>query len=547
MSERDLDRFVALAFCRADLVFELDDDFQVVFAAGAGMPLLGVNPKTMKGRSFLDLVAPADRRMAGELLEAARGRGRIDDVVLRLNGANHAMPPVALGGYRVPDFNDHFFLAVKSNPVFQSEPPTEAEIKRDSETGLLDEAAYATLAAERAQAFQRAGGRPQITLVKIDKLNDLTRKLGVSERKEICAAVGQILAENSLGGDTASRLDTDSFSYLHADSVDTEEVALHISDAAKKLFNGADLRPRSQTLDADGAGMTEQQVAKAIAHTIRQYCEQGEDSKKKSLAQVLKTLVSDTIDTVSYLRKVVGGRDFDIVFMPVCDMKTERIHHFEALTRFRDGKPGTSPYHMFSLAEEVGIIADLDFAVCEAVIRAVVAHLRKSPLLPPVAINLSGMSITSMTFIGELKKLIARTGIQPHKLLFELTESARIHQITEANRVIQQFRQSGIRFCLDDFGSGSASFDYLNALDVDIVKFDGPVVKRACGSDKGSDLLASMAKMCSGMGVRTCAEMVEDKRTAARVTACGVDFGQGWQFGAPHADPFVFTERFVRG
>lgn len=545
MADTDLDRFVALAFCRADLLFELDEEFRVVFAAGAAMPLLGVHAKTLKTRNFIDLVAPADRRMAAELLEAARGRGRIDDVVIHLVGANQSSPAVALGGYRVPDFDDHFFLAIKSNPVFQSEPPAEAEVVRDAETGLLDAEAYATLAAERAQAFQRAGGRPQITLVKIDKLDELAASLGVSERKELCATIGQILADSSLGGDTASRLESDTFSYLHADAVDTEAVSLHIADAAKRLFKDAELRPRSQTLDADGAAMSEQQVAKAIAHTIRQYCEQGEDTRKKSLAQVLKGMVSDTIDSVAYLRKVISGRDFDVVYMPVCDMKTERVHHFEALTRFRDGKPGASPYHLFSLAEEVGIICDLDMAVCEAVIRAVVALMRKNPLMPPVAINLSSMSITSMTFVGELRKVIARTGIQPHKILFELTESARIQQVAQANQVIQQFRQSGIRFCLDDFGSGSASFDYLNALDVDIVKFDGPVVKRACGSDKGGELLSSMAKMCANMGVRTCAEMVEDKRTADRVTACGVDFGQGWHLGRPHADPFVFTERFV--
>ena len=545
MADTDLDRFVALAFCRADLVFELDDDFQVVFAAGAAVPLLGVPAKTLKARNFLDLVTPSDRRLATELLEAARGRGRIDDVVIRLIGANHTNPAMTLGGYRVPDFDDHFFLAVKSNPVYQSEPPAETEIVRDAETGLLDEAAYATLAAERAQALQRAGGRPQITLVKIDKLDQLTSTLGVSERKEICAAVGEILAEASLGGDTASRLDSDTFSYLHSDSVDTEEVGLRIADAAKRLFKDADLRPQSQTLDADGAGMTEQQVAKAIAHTIRQYCDQGEDSRKKSLSQVLKGMVSDTIDSVAYLRKVIAGRDFDVVYMPVCDLRTSRILHFEALTRFRDGKPGTSPYHLFSLAEEVGIIADLDQAVCETVIGAMVDLIARNPLMPPMAINLSGMSITNPIFIGELRKIIARTGIQPHKILFELTESARIAQIAEANQVIQQFRRSGIRFCLDDFGSGSASFDYLNALDVDVVKFDGPVVKRACGSDKGGELLASMARMCANMGVRSCAEMVEDKRTAARVAACGVDLGQGWHLGKPHADPFVFTDRFV--
>ena len=111
--------------------------------------------------------------------------------------------------------------------------------------------------------------------------------------------------------------------------------------------------------------------------------------------------------------------------------------------------------------------------------------------------------------------------------------------------MIQEIRSRGFQFCLDDFGAGAASFDYLNALDIDVVKFDGPVVRRACASDKGRDMLSSMAKMCSGNGVHTVAEMVEDEEAANKLFYCGIDYGQGWHFGKPNTDPFAFAERFV--
>ncbi|MGE5545868.1 MAG: EAL domain-containing protein [Solirubrobacterales bacterium] len=545
MADRDRDRFVALAFCRADLLFELDEDLDVVFAAGATPLLLGLAPDAIKGRAFLELIAEDDRALAGEMLAAARSAGRIDDVVVRLDGANNRRPNVALAGYRVPDFDNHFFLAVKVEPVYQSAPPAEAEIRRDADSGLMDEGSFATVAAERALAYTRAGGRAQLTMVKVENLESLAKALGASDRKKLMAAVGDILAKASLGAGTASRVSGEGFSYLHRDDVDAEEVNVSIAEAAKKLFKNADLKPHAHTLDADGAAMDEHQVAKAIAHTIRRFTEEGGVDKKKSIAQVLTGLVSDTLDSVAYIRKVVAGRDFDLVFMPVCDMRLERVQHFEALTRFRDAKAGTSPYHLFCLAEEVGIVHELDLAVCEATIQAMQAHVRKNGLMPAVAINLSGLSIANPQFVEALKKLLARSGMQPRKLMFEITESARISQLQDVNAVIQQFRDRGFRFCLDDFGSGAASFDYLNGLDVDIVKFDGPVVKRACASQKGSDLLASMAKMCASMGVRSCAERVEDKRMAGRVYQCGVDFGQGYYFGKPEPDPFVFADRFM--
>lgn len=545
MADRERDRFVALAFCRADILLELNDDLDVVFAAGATQVLMGTGADALHNRPFLDLVAEEDRVLAGEMLEAARSQGRIDDVVVRLNGTRRR-PNVALAGYRVPDFDNHFFLALKLEPAFQAERPDEAELKRDAETGLLDEASYAALAADRALAFKRAGGRPQLSVVKVDGLASLNKALGASDRKRVMSTVGDILNQHSIGGNSAGQVSPDSFSYLHRDDIDAEEIGNMISQAAKSLFN-ADLKTESHTLDADGAGLAEHQVAKAIAHTIRRFSETGQVDKKKSIGQVLKGLVSDTIDNVAYIRRLAAKHEFDMAFMPVCDMRLERVHHFEVLTRFRDARPGVSPYHLFCLAEEMGIVAELDMAVVETTIRTIADLTRKGGLLPAVAINLSGLSLSSQHFVTELRKLLARSGVQPRKIMFELTESVKIEQLAEVNATIQTFRQRGFRFCLDDFGSGAASFDYLNALDVDLVKFDGPVIKRAAASQKGSDLLASMARMCASMGIKTAAEMVEDKRLAGRVYQCGVDFGQGWHFGKPDFDPFIYADRFMGG
>ena len=95
------------------------------------------------------------------------------------------------------------------------------------------------------------------------------------------------------------------------------------------------------------------------------------------------------------------------------------------------------------------------------------------------------------------------------------------------------------------FGTEIASASPKPPRFVDVVKFDGPVVRRACASDKGRDMLSSMAKMCSGNGVHTVAEMVEDEEAANKLFYCGIDYGQGWHFGKPNTDPFAFADRFV--
>ena len=131
--------------------------------------------------------------------------------------------------------------------------------------------------------------------------------------------------------------------------------------------------------------------------------------------------------------------------------------------------------------------------------------------------------------------------------MFEITESARVDDLATVNTHMQSLRKRGFKFSLDDFGAGSASFDYLNSLDADFVKFDGPVVRRACASNKGSDMLSTMAKMCSNQKIWTVAEMVEDKAMANQVYYCGIDYGQGWYFGKPTDNPYAFADRFAGG
>jgi EAL domain-containing protein (putative c-di-GMP-specific phosphodiesterase class I)/GGDEF domain-containing protein len=546
MADPDRDRFVALAFCRADLLFELDDGLNIVFAAGATQFLLGQAPSALVGRPFLDVIAEDNRRLAREMLDAASSQGRIDDVLLRLAGPSRH-PNVALAGYRVPDFNNHFFLALKVEPVIQSAPRDDAAIERVEGSELMTEDSFIGTASERVTAYNRAGGRPQVTLLKLDRLDDLLQTLGASDRQRLMNEVGGILKEVSLGGDTAGQVGGDTFTYIHGDEVDTDEVSHRIEDAAAGISPKVRLQASSHTLHADGAAMTEDQVAKAIAHVIKRFCADGEMKSQKSLAQALKGMVSDTVETVAFIRKVAAERDLDLVYMPVCDTKTKSVHHFEALTRFRQDRGGSSPFHVFSLAEEVNIVHELDMAVCEAAVASINGLVREFGPLPSVAINISGASVGNAQFVEDLLRMLGRAGISSRRIMFEITESAKIEHLTEVNRLLNIMRDRGFRICLDDFGAGSASFDYLNALDVDVVKFDGPVVKRAVGSQKGTDLLSTMAKMCQRLGIQTVAEMVEDRRMADHVAVCGIDLGQGWFYGKPTADPYEFKDRFVKG
>ncbi|MEQ8230017.1 MAG: EAL domain-containing protein [Rhodospirillales bacterium] len=540
----DRERFVALAFCRADLLLELDGNYDIVFTAGV-TPVLGVTPEKLQGSSFLNFVGDEHKAYVRDLLGGGGRNGRLEDVVLDLQSTTGKRVPVVFSGYRMPDFDDHYFLALKVEPVRKTHVAPE-DLIEDEWSGVLERESFTRAAVERIQDYDRTGAKGQVTFVRLDNVQSLTETLGASEKRDLMSAVGNILKSHSLGGSTAGQLDAQNFAYVHGADVDPEDVNLKVEEVAQQLLGekATDLGARSSTLDADGAGLSEDQVARALVHTMQEFCTGKAKVPVEKLSDALDEMMQDTVETVKYIKDTTERCDFDLVFMPICDLRLGRVHHFEALSRFRDQARAKTTFQIITLAEQLGLIVDFDFAVVRQVMD-ILGHMSKRGTLPPVAVNLSSLSLAEPQFVERLIGILETRQDMNRKVMFELTESAEADDLESLNKVIQEIRSRGFQFCLDDFGAGSASFDYLNALDVDVVKFDGPVVRRACASDKGRDMLSSMAKMCSSAGVHTVAEMVEDQEAANKLFYCGIDYGQGWHFGKPNPDPFAFADRFI--
>jgi len=539
-------RFVALSFCRADLLFELDSTQQIIFSAGTTGELFGKTDNDLFGKLFTELLAEADRQLVSDLLMTADKEGRIDDIAVQLPLKNGSTCNAVISGYRVPDFNHNFFLAVKVAPKRRaSARSTLAD--RDPESGTLNEKGFTNAAADRIRTISEAGGEAKMTLVNVNNLGKARMGMSEDAHKKMVGAIGDILNTHSAGGNTAGRIDDDHFGIVHTGDVNANHMNAQIEAAAKEMApDGADITTKSQTVDADATGLSEDQIAKAIQYTIRAYTEQGAVPDPANLNDLFENMMKETMTQVDAFRQICLTRNFDLHYMPICNLKTGAIHHMEALTRFR-GKVGASgsPYKLITLAEEIGIISDFDLAVARKAIDTVKKHA-VAAAIPPIAINVSGHSISDDKFVKELRELLRLATNLSKMISLEITESAEITDFERVNANIQEFRERGFHVALDDFGAGAASFDYLNSFDIDVVKFDGPVVQRAYQTTKGKAFLASMATLCKETGIETIAEMVEDQALAKFLAECGIDNGQGWFFGKPGPDPESFAGMKVK-
>jgi EAL domain-containing protein (putative c-di-GMP-specific phosphodiesterase class I) len=536
-SERD--RFAALAFCWADILLELNGETAVVYAAGATRALIGRDARDLIGESFSEIVVPEDRARVARLLSVARGRGRIKNQSVRLLGKEGPTPPLTIAGYRLDDLNGHYFLALRTSLTASAGDEPGGPV-RDRETGLYDSDSFIDMVT-RHLASAGADGQRRMTLIALPGFEELRERLGAGAERELLANVGACLGAGSVDGDTAGRIDTDRYGLVHHPHLDIAALQGQITELTRKADPSAEgTAVKSATIDIDGDLANEEEIASGLLHAINRFRSfKGSDFSLTSLSTSLSNLAKEAIEEIAEFKHLITHADFDIAFQPIIGVRTGRIHHYEALARFSARYGKRTPYEHVTFAEETGLIADFDLAVA----RKTIDRLRtKTPVNSKtcVAVNVSGQSVGSLSFLARLDALLKEHPWTPGRLMFEITESARMQDLSAANTFIQRLRQQGYPVCLDDFGAGAANFEYLTTLEVDIVKFDGPALRTARKAQKGMAFLKAFVGLCRDLGIATVAEMIDDETGLKFIRDCGVQYAQGYLFGRPSTDLHAF-------
>jgi EAL domain-containing protein (putative c-di-GMP-specific phosphodiesterase class I) len=243
--------------------------------------------------------------------------------------------------------------------------------------------------------------------------------------------------------------------------------------------------------------------------------------------------MKQTLSEVGALGEAIRDRKFRLVYQPVVKVKDGSLHHFETLVRFGAEE---SPFPRIRMAEEMDLIEPLDLAILEQA----VATLARDPGLK-LAVNVSGRTITSGSYVAAACKLIETHANVRGRLFFELTESAAIEDLVLADRHLQALRAEGCLVCLDDFGAGAASLAYLQQLGLDIVKIDGRYIRDLQTGGREATFVKHLVKMCGELKIQTLAEMVETQAAEDAVRRAGVDLAQGWRYGAAEDIPRLLT------
>ncbi len=521
------DTFAALAFCWADVVMVLDGDGTIRFACGATRFYLGMRETELTGRNFDDFAVPEDAGRVAAVLAESRGRGRVERDRVRLQGNADRATAMTLVGYSFDPNEGQFFLALRGAPATATE--TAAHAAEEAESGLLAPDVFAARAAQRARAAEAAGDQVAVTLLEMPGLERTAETLGAADRMKLRRRIGETVRAQALDSDTAAYVGEGKYSLLHGAAADMGS----LENALARIAREADPQGRTAgvattRVDVERAGqLAETDLVRGLTYMLNQFSHAPPGAAE--LPDTVSALVDRARGEVGAFRQTISDGAFQIVLQPILAARTGAIHHFEALSRFEDGG---SPGQRIRFAEETGMIHEFDLAM----VREVLAWLRGQPREMPglkVAVNVSGNSVGRAEYVDALLELLDANTWARGRLLFEITESARMSDLAGANRFIQRVRQRGYTVCLDDLGAGAASFRYLSALDVDYVKIDGHALHHARQAAKGTAFLSALVELCQRLGTHTIAEMIDDAEALAFVYGCGVDYVQGFLFGRP--------------
>jgi len=230
------------------------------------------------------------------------------------------------------------------------------------------------------------------------------------------------------------------------------------------------------------------------------------------------------------LRKAITDGEFVLFYQPLMNIENNAICSFEALLRWNHPARGMLlPATFIPLAEETGLIVTLG----EWVLRQACMEAAKWPADVKVAINLSPVQFRSKTLVQTVMSAIAAAGIAPNRVELEITEAILLQNIESTIVILHQLRDLGVRICMDDFGAGNSSLNYVRCFPFDKIKIDKSFVQDMESRLDAIAIIQAVIGLCKRLGMTTTAEGVETTEQFELLRSEGCTEVQGYLFSKP--------------
>ncbi len=417
----------------------------------------------------------------------------------------------------------------------------------DPLTGLANRALFQDRLAQAHARAARFGGLGAVFLLDLDDFKGVNDVHGHVIGDQLLVAIAQRLRQVLRVSDTLGRFSGDEFLYLSETLTSPEEA----SEVARRLlgvfvepFHIAGIQIEQQASVGvviwDGARDDSAALIRDADVALSEAKSQGKGRHVIFTRNMHQQAVS-RFSLAQELHQALQSGEISMHYQPIVDLATNDIVGFEALMRWQHPDRGWVPPSVFiPLAEQSGLIIELgSFALHEAVNAACAwgpfGQLAKRPY---VTVNLSAHQFREPKLVSMIEEVLTTSGIEPGRLVIEITESALLRDASETMDVLVRLQERGVSFALDDFGTGYSSLSYLAALHPRIIKIDQSFVRPTEASARHDALLETIISLGERLDITVIAEGIETLAQLDRLRLLGCELGQGYLFSpaVPNVD-----------
>jgi len=434
----------------------------------------------------------------------------------------------------------------------------------DEVTGLPNRRMFAQLALPTLERSRRTGLGCAVLHVEIDRLGSVRDAFGRAQGDTVLAELTQRIRTSVRAGDLAAvsqagsqpgvvaRFGDGGFSILVAD-LESQQRASQVAQrllatiAEPLVVDGQSLVTTASVGIAmfpgdapDMTGLTRcaEQAARAAAS--------AGGAQYRFFDEQLNARTKERVVLETELRRGIQAGQLYLEYQPKVDVTSGRLVGAEALVRWKHPQRGALPPQSFiALAEESGLIGPLTQWVLDAACRSQREWADQGLRTVPISVNLAASSFADERLPDHLDELMRRYGLDPSRLVLELTETMLMHDVGSAMSVLTLLRSRGFGLALDDFGTGYSSLSYLKRLPVSELKIDRAfVIDVARGGPDGA-VATAIITLGRELGLRVVAEGVETQEQSRFLVDRGCVIHQGFLHSRP-LDRDEFGQRLER-
>jgi len=391
---------------------------------------------------------------------------------------------------------------------------------------------------------ERFGHQGALLFLDLDQFKDINDSCGHSQGDTLLKQVAQTLLDCTRNTDIVSRLGGDEFAILLPETNDlgAAKLAGNICQAisAIDIVNNNNHYKVTVSIGLITFPQSNFSIEELIGNAdlaMYQAKAKGKNTWHQfSLNDKARTQLESRLEWKRKIENALKKELFIFYYQPIMDINTRTVSHYEVLLRMKNDDGSLSfPDSFIPVAEQTGLIQAIDhYVLHRGILKQEELDVNNTPI--SLALNLSGHAFSDPILFVLLKHFIAENDVNPEHLIFEITETSAVSDLKQAKTMIEQLKELGCRFSIDDFGTGFASFRYMRELPVDIVKIDGSFIQNLAENHDDQLFVKALVDVAKGMGKKTVAEFVENAETLKLLEEFGVDYAQGYYIGKPEPE-----------